>query len=64
MDVTALTRPSVLAQRSGVKPTAVNPQRRSITESSGPPPVPQAKIALVNTRPDTRGLAANVNKVA
>ena len=64
MDVAALTRPSILAQRSGVQPTAVNPQRRSITQSSGPPPVPQAKVALVNTQPDVRGLAANVNKVA
>ncbi len=64
MDVAALTRPSILAQRSGVKPTAVNPQRRSITQSSGSPPVPQAKVALVNTQPDVRGLAANVNKVA
>ncbi|MEY4702078.1 MAG: hypothetical protein RL326_2265 [Pseudomonadota bacterium] len=64
MDVAALTRPSVLAQRSGVKPTAVNPQRRSITQSSGPPPVPQAKLALVNRTPDVRGLAANVNTVA
>lgn len=64
MDVAALTRPSVLAQRSGVKPTAITPERRSITQTSGPPPVPQAKVALVNTRPDVRGLAASVNKVA
>jgi len=64
MDVAALTRPSVLAQRSGVKPTAVNPQRRSITESTGAPPVPQAKVALVDTKPDVRGLAASVNTVA
>lgn len=64
MDVAVLTRPSVLAQRSGVKPTAVNPQRRSITQSSGPPPVPQAKLALIDARPDVRGLAANLNKVA
>lgn len=64
MDVAALTRPSVIAMRSGVKPTEVNPQRRSITQSSGAPPVPQAKIALAETKPDVRGLAANVNKVA
>jgi hypothetical protein len=64
MDVAALTRPSILALRSGVRPTAVNPQRRSITQSSGPPPIPQAKLALVDTKPDVRGLAANVNKIA
>ncbi len=64
MDVAALTRPSALSQRSGVKPTAVNPQYRSITQSTGAPPVPQAKIALADAKPDVRGLAANFNKVA
>jgi hypothetical protein len=65
IDVKELTKPSVLTYRSGVRPTAIKPSRRSVQPSdTGESPVPQAKTALVNTKPDVPGLVAKVDRVA
>lgn len=55
INVQATTAPSPIRARSGVRPTEVNPERRSALGGTESPP-PQAKSALVSRKADVAGL--------
>jgi hypothetical protein len=57
-------KPSPLVGRAGPRPVAVDTTRKSVLQTVGEHPIPQAKLALVNRRPDVRGLLAKVDFVA
>ena len=54
---------SALVGRGGVRPVAVDTGRRNQVASNESPP-PQATKALVDRKPDTRGLVAKIDVVA
>lgn len=52
---------SALVGVGGVRPTALNTQRTNPLQTAPEHPVPQAKRALVNRKPDRSGLLAKVD---
>jgi hypothetical protein len=56
-------KPSALVGRAGAKRAVVDTTRKNVVETAPEHPTPQAKIALVNSKPDSRGLVAKVDFV-
>ena len=57
-------KPSSLTGRAGPKPTSIDITRKREIVTAGEHPTPQAKLALVNRRPDAAGLLRKVDFVA
>jgi hypothetical protein len=56
INVEAATGPSAISSRAGVRPAEITPTKTPSAYLTNESNLPKAKTAIVNRKPDTRGL--------